>query len=466
LHKTEIIPELRLRHRRILIAETFRSRLKFSEFLRQASPHYRWDYPHVEYIVERLEDALKRSLEGEQVRMMICIPPQHFKSTIATIHFPAYVLKKYPWFNWIISGFNQLHVNKFSRKARRICEEQEVDLGESQAVSDWETTSGGRYRAVGVQGGVTGTAAHGLIIDDPIKNREEANSEQISNKVFQEFSDSFMTRLQKNNLVIIILTRWSEIDLIGRIMALPESERFGSWDQVILKAECEEGDDDVLGRNPGDILCPESKPWSMLRSYKESNPASWESLYQQRPSAATGQIFLRDTFCYYEKLPQDPPIKVIQSIDCAEKKSITNDYTVITTWLQFKKAFYLIDLARKRVNYPELRELLVYQHAKHCSDLILIEDKSSGTPLIQDLRRSTTLPIIAIEPTGSKEIRADTIQSHFVCQSVFFPLKAHFMEELTKELLMFPNVKHDDQVDSLTQAITYMGRPRNSLIVV
>ena len=193
--------------------ERERARRDFDVWLDQVTPTWEWRWRHLVYI----RTYLDRVTRGDLKRLMLFVPPRHGKSEQTTIRYPTWRLERDPTLRVIVGAYNQILANKFSRKARRIAV-QRLDLSaERVAVEDWETAQGGGFRVVGVGGGITGQGGDLIIIDDPVKNREEANSQAYRDRVWEWYTDDLYTRLEPGGAIILIMTRWHEDDLAGRI---------------------------------------------------------------------------------------------------------------------------------------------------------------------------------------------------------------------------------------------------------
>jgi len=223
---------------------------------------------------------------GEIKRLMIFMPPRHGKSEQTTVRYPVWRLERNPQLQVIIAAYNQFFANKFSRKARRIAARRMVLAGDRNAVEEWETQAGGGLRVVGVGGGVTGQGADLCIIDDPVKNREEAESPVYREKVWDWYTDDLYTRLEPGAAVVLIQTRWHVDDLAGRIL---KSDDAPNWTVINLPAEAEDGD--PLGREVGEALCPERYDKAALADIRRVLQSAYAALYQQRPVPAEGAVF-------------------------------------------------------------------------------------------------------------------------------------------------------------------------------
>ena len=229
---------------------------------------------------------LDRVTRGEIDRLMLFLPPRHGKSELVTVRYATHFLECHPDKNVIIGAYNQTLANKFSRKARAIAGLRLKFNDTRTAVEEWETEKGGIFRSVGVGSGVTGQGGNLIIIDDPVKNREEAESQVYRDKVWDWYTDDLYTRAEPNAPIILIMTRWHKDDLAGRILA---SEDGKNWEVVCLPAEAEPGD--PLGRTLGEALCPDRYDLTRLRRIKSVLGRSYSALYQQRPVPREGGMF-------------------------------------------------------------------------------------------------------------------------------------------------------------------------------
>ena len=250
-----------------------RKSVDFADWLPVVTPNWTWDWPHQLFIYE----ALERVTNGETKRLMIFMPPRHTKTETVTVRYSAYRLEREPTMNIILGSYNQHLANRFSRKIKRVIEDRIPLSKDRNAVEEWETEAGGGLRAVGVGGGITGFGGNLIMIDDPVKSREEADSEIFRNKCWDWFNDDLYTRLEPGASMVLTMTRWHEDDLAGRLIR--EMEDGGEhWDIVKLPALAEEGD--PMGRDVGEPLCPERYDLEALTRIKERGERTFEALYQ------------------------------------------------------------------------------------------------------------------------------------------------------------------------------------------
>lgn len=388
---------------------------------------------------------------GKIKRLIIEMPPRHGKSTLASVRFPAYILERDPYKRVMLGSYNQTLAEKFSRQCRRIVASRIGVDRERRSVNDWLTGKGeGGMRAVGVGGGATGMGADLGIIDDPTKSREEADSIVYREKVWDWFTDDFYSRLEPNAALIIIQTRWHEDDLVGRILA---SDDAANWVRIRLPALAELND--PLGRIEGEALCPDRYNVEALLQIQTVMKHSFQSLYQQRPSAVEGEIFKREYWRFYRALPNFN-LKVM-SVDTAFKTKAQNDYSVIGVFGKTDIKSCVIDRWKAKVEYPDLKRAVIEMANIHNPNEILIEDKASGQSLIQELRHTTSLPIIAVQVDSDKISRANASVGVIEAGKLELPESAPWLLDYMDNMAAFPNGAHDDDVDVTTQYLSRHG---------
>ena len=403
--------------------------------------------------INRLE-AVER---GEITRLMIFEPPRHGKTLLTTQLFPAWYLGRHPERYVITAAYGQDLADDYGRRVRNFVtdERHQAIFPECQLASDsssvqrFNTTAGGAYFTVGRGAAITGRGAHLLVIDDPLKDREEANSETIRRSLHDWYRSVAYTRLQPGGAVVIVQTRWHVDDLAGRLLreALP-----GQWQVLSLPAISEDGDS---FRRAGEALWPEKFPLQVLEEIRTTiGSAAFVSLYQQQPVATEGQIFKREWWKYYRDAPAFQ--RIVQSWDTAFQAKKESDYSVGTTWGVTATGYYLLNVWRARVEFPELKRQVIAQAAQFKPAAVIIEDKASGQSLIQELKRETALPILAIKVDSDKIARAQAATPVIEAGKVFLPESAPWLADYLDELSSFAAGAHDDAVDSTTQALNHL----------
>lgn len=335
---------------------------------------------------------------------------------------------------------------------------------DSSAADHWELEGAQGQRGVmytaGVGGAITGKGADLLIIDDPVKNAEEANSPTYREKAWSWYTSTAYTRLEPGGRVLVIQTRWHDDDLSGRILKHAKEEGDTEpWHVLSLPAIAETGEYyDVAGCEPfqrqeGEPLWRDRFPAERLATIRaDVGGRVWASLYQQHPTPDGGMIYHREWFQRYTARPERFT-QVIQTVDTAFKTGVASDYSVIATWGATETAYYLLDVWRARVEFPDLKRAILDQHAKHAPHAIYIEDAASGQSALQELRRETNLPLIAVKPLGSKEGRAAAVSPLAEAGKVCIPEHAPWVADWLDEHVAFPQGAHDDMVDTTSMAL-------------
>jgi len=409
---------------------------------------------HLRVLAEKLEAVAR----GENKRLMVFMPPRHGKSLLSSWHFPAWYLGRNPQRSIIAASYSQDLASDFGRKVRNtIVSDRHATIfprsvlaSDSSSIQRFALTEGGSYFAVGRGGPLTGRGADLLLIDDPIKDREEAESPAVRRALHTWFSQVAFTRLQPGGAVIVINTRWHEEDLSGHLLQEHADE---GWAVVSLPAIAEE---DEEHRQEGEALWPERWPAAQLAKTRPIvGPAGWASLYQQRPAAAEGAIFKRTWWGRYTMVPRDF-LRVVQSWDTAFKAGEANDYSACTTWGETSTGFYLLNAWRGRIEFPELVRKARELAAEWSPSAVLVEDKASGQSLVQSLKASTSLPVLPIKVGSDKVSRANAVTPTIAAGRVHLPQAADWLEVFTDDLSQFPYGKHDDFTDTTTMALAYL----------
>lgn len=429
---------------------------------------------HGELISKTLNEAVdkrKKMLAGEipveTQYFMFNVPPQHGKSMHITETFPSYFLGQFPHEGVIEISYNEGFASKFgSRNRDKITLYGEELFGiriakDSNSKGEWEIidartgekTRGGMISR-GIMSGITGSSLGDcIIIDDPIKNREEANSEVMRNKHWEEWQDSVFSRIHPGAIVIIIMTRWHEDDLCGRLLN-PEYGPVLPWKRINLPLECDEKhieeEGNPLDREPGEPLWPERYGKEFIEQVK-SFPSTYNALYQGRPSSQEGNMLKRDWWKYYDVLPEVGSMLI--SVDAAFKDEDDSDYVVCQVWGRNGPNVYLIDQVRARMNFPATLQTIRNLTVKYPqSSLKLIEDKANGSAIIQTLQRE--IPgIVPVEPEGGKVARVNAVSAFIEAGNVHLPRQEEWVHDFVEECASFPKGTHDDQVDAMSQAL-------------
>ncbi len=421
-----------------------------------------WDDFHLAAHTRLIIDKLEAVERGEIKRLMIFMPPRHGKTLTATQLFPAWYMGRHPDRSAVVGSYSQELADVFGRRVRNFVADEHHQAvfpdcrlsSDSASMSRFDLSRNGAFAAVGRGSSLTGRGANLLLLDDMVKDREEAYSETVRKALHDWFSTVAYTRLQPGGAIVIVQTRWHEDDLAGRLLREQPSE----WEVLSLPAIAEV---DESFRKAGEALWPEQYPLQVLEMIRTTiGSAAFASLYQQRPSAAEGNVFKREWFRYYETLPAPTALRrIVQSWDTAFKTGAENDYSVCSTWGVAENCYYLLSLWRDRVEFPHLKRQIQSQASAWNANAVLIEDSASGQSVIQELKMGTRFPVVAIRADRDKRARCEAITPLFESGKVLFPKNANWLATLEDELSTFPAGLHDDICDSVSQALNYLRTP-------
>jgi predicted phage terminase large subunit-like protein len=312
--------------------------------------------------------------------------------------------------------------------------------------------------------GYGGPSGNGVgTIDDPLKSAEEAASEVIREKHKDWYRSEFYTRAAPNASILIVQTRWHIDDLSGWLLS-QEDEEPECWHIVNFEAIKSEKPPEFPKtctvepdwRSPGEALCPERYDEKYLAKVrKKLGEYFFSALYQQSPVPLGGSLIKKDWFQYYGAAPAHP-LAIYQSWDTASKTSDLNDYSCCTTWAITATGYYLLDVWRDRVDSPDLIKTAINLASKWTPNTVLIEDKASGTGLIQHLRKMSRISVIEVEPKGEKMMRLSVESPAIESGNVFLPNTAPWLLDYERELCAAPNSAHDDQCDSTSQFLMHV----------
>ncbi|HEY5048969.1 MAG TPA: phage terminase large subunit [Rhizomicrobium sp.] len=421
---------------------------------------------HLEVLAAKLE-AVRR---GEVKRLIVNLPPRSLKSHAASVALPAWWLGHDPSAQLLCVSYGQELSDKLSRDCRALMTSGFYEAVFSTrlspakaAVEEFTTTRHGFRLATSVGGVVTGRGGDAIIIDDPLKP-EEAVSDTLRQRVNDWYDNTLYSRLndKRHGAIVIIMQRLHEDDLVGHVLAQE------NWDVVSFPAIAEADEvyeldkpegRCIVGRKAGEALHPAREPLEELARVKRTlGDYNFAGQYQQTPAPRGGGMVKRDWFVVYDK----PPAKferVIQSWDTANKVTELADFSVCTTWGVKEKHFYLLHVLRKKLNYPELKRCVREQRDAWGPTTVLIEDRASGTQLIQELVADGIHQVTKVSPTDDKVMRLHAQTGAIENGFVHLPREAHWLEDYLAELMSFPRSKHDDQVDSTSQALRWLTTP-------
>jgi predicted phage terminase large subunit-like protein len=428
------------------------ARASLTQFIRVAMPDIE-PAAHHQLIIAKLEAVAR----GEIKRLMLFLPPGSAKSTYASVLFPPWFMGNHPSLPVIAASHSKELAERFGRRVRNLVgsplfrETFGFGLsGDSGAAGRWETARGGEYFAVGVDASVTGRRCALGIIDDPVKGRAEADSPTVRQHVWEWYKSDFWTRLIPGAAIILIMTRWHDDDLAGRLL---EEARTGGeqWDIVNLPAEAE--DDDPLGRAIGERLWAEWYTPEMFAVAKR-DPRNWSALYQQRPMPESGDFFKAEWLKYYDTAPAREQLRTYGASDYATKAE-GGDFTVhLVVGLDPNSDIYLLDLWRERAASDKWAEALI-DLMERWKTVTWAEEtgqiKASVGPFLTKRQLERKVYAIRRQFTSSsdKPSRAQAIRGRTGMGKVYLPRGAPWVVDFVQELLRFPAGTHDDQVDAI-----------------
>jgi predicted phage terminase large subunit-like protein len=443
-----------------------------------------------------VDEAITDAVLGIAPRVIVEIPVRHGKSELGSHWAPVWFLERHPDRAIILTSYEAGFAAHWGRRVRDTIDEHADQLSvrlksSSKAANRWHTTKGGGMITAGVGGPVTGYGANLLLIDDPFKNAAEAESPVRRAHVWDWFRSTAYTRVEPGGAIVILMARWHEDDLVGRLLRQQEEEGGEPW-RVVRMPALADSPDDPLGRRHdlpcpwcdgdrtlgsrtchgcggagivGEALWPERRDRSGLLDIKSTVGSYYfNALYQQRPSAPEGAILKRADWKRYKVLPYHLD-EIIASWDFTfgdsdsrkPKKDNESSWTVGMVWARAGADYYAVDLWRGKVDYAEAKQAMQAFSAKHPGAVKkLVENKANGPAILSDLRH--VLPgMVPTEPgrLGSKVARARAASAPLEAGNVHLPEGAAWAHDFIEEAAAFPNGENDDQVDAYSQAINY-----------
>jgi predicted phage terminase large subunit-like protein len=414
---------------------------------------------HLEAIAYQLE----RVRRGEIKRLIINLPPRSLKSVTASVAFPAFVLGHDPTRRIICVSYSGDLAKKHANDFRAVAEARwyrelfpGTRIGQKDSETEIELTARGSRLATSVGGTLTGRGGDLIIIDDPLKP-DDAYSEAKRNAANEWFNNTLLSRLddKRTGTIILVMQRVHMDDLTGFVTGQSDE-----WEVLNLPAiaEVDEeipiSDTKVYRRRVGEALSPVREPLSVLENMKvQLGSDAFSAQYQQMPVPPGGAMIKRHWIKRYVELPPRERSLMLQSWDTASKGGPANDFSVCTTWFITRdRRWYLIDVWRKRVDYPELKAAMRTLAFRHAANRVLVEDAGAGIAVVQELLGEVD-GILAVKPDRDKITRMSVVSAKFESGLVFLPERAPWLADFEAELFAFPGSRHDDQCDSVSQAL-------------
>jgi predicted phage terminase large subunit-like protein len=430
------------------------------EFAKRIYPGFKVG-PHHRKLAKIFQDVV----DGHKKRVIINIAPRMGKSEFSSYLFPAYFLGNYPE-KKIIMGTHTAGLSEdFGRRVRNLIESEEynelfpetVVADDQKAAGKWSTGAGGQYYAAGVGGALAGRGADLFVIDDPHSEQDvKSNSRLAFDTAWSWFQTGPLQRLMPGGAIIVIMTRWSLLDLTGRLLDYQiKNPNTIPWELVELPAILHEDTDKEKS------LWPEQWPLEALKNTKASiDPRYWNAQYMQNPTSDMSAVIGRKDWKIWEA--DDPPTVdyIIQSWDTAFETSNTADYSACTTWGVWynnedkgSPNLILLDAFKDRMTFPELKATALKHYKEWNPDAFIVEKKAAGAPLIQELRR-VGIPVQEFSPSrgNDKMVRLNAVADLFTSGKVWAP-DTRWAREVVEEVASFPVGEHDDYVDTVSQAL-------------
>ena len=451
--------------------EAKESLLAFTEF---TFPEYKANWHHVSYA-----NVLDKFIAGDIKRLMVFMPPQHGKSELCTRRMPAKILGDYPDKRVAVCAYNHTFAAKFNRDIQRIMTTPEyrslypgTRLNEKNIRSDasgsWLRNSDefeivgrkGSLISVGIGGGITGNKVDVGIVDDPYKDRQQANSKAYNRQLKEWWDEAFETRLDNDAQICLTFTRWKHDDIAGYILGLQEAG-IVTEEWTIVKYQGikdDENDDPLDQRKPGEALWPEKHSAQKHLNMKAKNPSGFEALIQQNPQPKQGRIIKDEHFFRYD--PWDLPKELTENlyIDTAqsEKELENNDPTGILRWVKYKNLLYLLEFYKGMwgiTDQIKMINMIAENHLNGRHSRIYIENKDNAKSVKNLLKQGTTLSVILDNIKGKKLERVENEEPIFEAVRIGIPNNAVWVPDFMNQIKGFPHMKHDEEVDCLTGTI-------------
>ena len=443
---------------------------RLASFLNYSMPSYDRQWFHT-----LIADKCQELYEGKIKKLMVFVPPQHGKSEIVSRRFPAWVLGKDPTYKIVGCSYSSDLAEGFSRSIQLTIDSNEYQSvfpgtklpqrgggGLIRNVDYFDTLERGFYKAVGVTGGLTGTPVDLAIIDDPVKDKIEAYSETYRQRVWDWYTDVLLTRLHNESKQLLIMTRWHNDDLAGRILKLERNE----WEVVCLPSIKEDNSNPDDPRKIGEALWENRHSLERLRAMENRSARTFAALFQQHPSIEGGNIWHKEWFRtismakFLSIKSSDVPIHFFLDTAYKEKQSKTdNDPSGIMAACRIGQNMYIVDVMSVYKEFPSLIKFLpeyLKSHDYNNKSTLRIEPKANGVSVVQQLRSETDLNVTETPtPTESKETRANANSAKIECGRVFL-VEGSWNEGYIHQVTQFPAVAHDEYVDITNYAIDYL----------
>lgn len=445
------------------------TRTDFNVFVERVFAELNGSTPYLDnFHIALMCAELEAVRHGDNLRLAIALPPRSLKSIVVSVAYPAWLLGHDPSAKIICASYAQPLADDLARDCLQVVQSAWYKrlfpatrlLNNRQPVAAFETTVGGFRRATSVGGVLTGFGADIIIVDDPTKPTEAA-SEVERARANAWAQHTLFTRLndKARGAIILVMQRLHEDDMIGYVANLTPLKII-SFPAIAQEDELHEIRTPFGRRRhcrlTGEALHPEREPVALLEAQRIAmGTRLFSAQYLQMPAPPGGSLVKPEWFQRYDSVNPPKFERMIQSWDTASKASQLSDYSVCTTWGKRGRQLFLLHVLRKRLEYPDLKRAIIAQAAMFDANSVLIEDAASGIALIQDLKRDGFYKATAVKSKGDKVMRMQAQTAAIEAGQVFVPLAASWLEDYLHEIMMFPAGRHDDQVDSTSQALGY-----------
>lgn len=445
-----------------LFQETRRreARKRSVHYFKETNPNYEINWHHLVTSI-----VLDRMMFGTIRNAIFLGPPRMGKSEQITINFPGTIIGNFPNHKIIAASYGDDLSKDFAIKTHDTLESEQHKYiypdfsfrDDNKSIQHWKTIQKGEYNAVGIMGAITGKGANWFIVDDPIKNQQEAASRVYRDRLWDWWRRVANTRMEPDGRKIIAMTRWHKDDLVGRLLKEEPEE----WYVVTFPAIAERKEN---FRDVGESLWPNRRSAEEFQKIRRSvGGLTWASMYQQRPEDEEGGLCRRHWFQYYDELPcklvpDEFEYAIFHSWDTAFETGDSNSYTVCVVAVLYQGNLYIINVFRERMEYPELKNAVRRFYQKDKPRDVIVEKKASGQSLLQELKRKEFMPLKGIEVTKNKIERFREATPFVEAGSIYLKQGASWVDDFVDELVGFPNSDFDDQVDSFSQLVIHVKK--------
>ena len=447
--------------------------LPYSKWCEQVSPEYTWGWKHLDYVREHLAEVTL----GRCPKLAISWPPQHAKTESVTVRYPLWRMLREPGIRVGVASYNQTFTNKQSRKTRKLARRLGLKFGEPDMVNEWSLANGSTFIARGAGAGLSGEPLDCLVIDDPFRKRQDADSPTIQERVYEWYMDDVTPRIQKGGSLIIIHTRWNAGDLIGRIQT---SEEAREWKYIRLPALAETQEErdkanakvglpaglpDPINREPGEALCEDRFTRENLEAKRRTEGIGFETVYQQNDTARGGSFFQRDWFKEVDTSPAG--MRLMRYWDLASSRADSACFTSGVLMGKLADAYFVVDVVRGRWGPAERNDVML-QTARADALRLGFERTWFESPVF-DKNGAARQAIIAklagypvqadnVSGSGSKELRAEPF-ADAAKGGLIRVVRGAWVAVFLTELEGFPRSQFKDQVDSSSACFVKLARP-------